>query len=391
MQFEFTNKHKITFGSLIGIGAIAIAVGFAGGDATRSWSSLLLGNYYFMAIALAAIFFLAVQYVAEVGWSVVLKRVMLSFGPYLIIGGIGMVIIFLLGHHDIYHWTHKELYDKSSPEFDKVMFGKKGYLNVPFYTVRLICYAVIWAGFAWMMRKFSLLEDEVGGLTNYNKMTKWSAIFLVLFGVTSSTSAWDIIMSIDAHWFSTLFGWYNFISFFGSGLSLLAVVTIYLKRRGHLPLVNENHIHDLGKYMFAFSMMWAYLWFSQFMLYWYANLPEEVIYFMTRQEYYKVFFIGNLFLNFAAPFLILMMRGAKRKENAVLFVAVVILVGHWFDYFQMIMPGTVGSHWHMGFVEIGTSLFFLGLLLFVLFSTLSKTPLTPKNHPMLDESKHFHL
>jgi hypothetical protein len=383
-HFEFTNKYKIPAIVLIAVGALAIILGFASGDLARSWASLLLGNYFFMVIALAATFFLAIQYVAEVGWSVVIKRVLMSFGSYLIPSTILMILIFVFGHHHLYHWTHEGLNDP-------IIDGKRGYLNIPFYLIRLIAYAVIWSGFAFLMRKWSLQEDEIGGLSQYNKMSKYSAIFLVLYGVTSSTSAWDIIMSIDAHWFSTLFGWYTFASLFVTGLSVIALVVIHLKRKGYLPYVNENHIHDIGKFMFAFSVFWTYLYFSQFMLYWYANLPEEVTYFIFRQDHYKPIFIGLFFINFLAPFLILMTRGAKRKENTVVVVAVIIIIGHWLDFFMMIMPGTVGEHWHFGITEVGTSLFFLGLFMYVLFTTLSKTPLVPKNHPMLEESIHFHV
>jgi hypothetical protein len=391
MQFEFTSKYKIPAIVLMVLGGISIGVSFASGDVTRSWASLLLGNYFFMAIALAATFFLAVQFVAEVGWSVVIKRVLMSFGRYLIPSTIFMVLIFVFGHHYIYHWTHEGLTDPNSEHYDSIIAGKSGYLNVPFYTIRLICYALIWSGFAFLMRKWSLQEDELGGLVKYNKMTKYSAVFLVLYGVTSSTSAWDVIMSIDAHWFSTLFGWYTFASLFVTGLSMIALVTIHLKRKGYLPNVNQNHIHDLGKFMFAFSIFWTYLYFSQFMLYWYANIPEEVTYFIFRQDHYRIFFIGMLAINFGAPFLILMTRNAKRLENYVVVAAILIIIGHWFDFFMMIMPGTVGEHWHLGITEIGTSLFFLGLFLYMLFSTLSKTPLVPKNHPMLEESVHFHV
>jgi len=384
MQFEFTNKYKMPAIVLMALGIVSIAIGFAGGDATRSWASLLLGNYYFMSIALAATFFLAVQFVAEVGWSVLIKRVLMSFGAYLIPATILMIIIFLVGHHHIYHWTHEGLNDP-------IIDNKRAYLNIPFFTIRLVLYAIIWAGFAFLIRKWSLEEDQIGGLTNYNKMTKYSAAFLVLYGITSSTSAWDIIMSIDAHWFSTLFGWYTFSSLFVAGLSAVALVVIHLKNNGFLPHVNENHIHDLGNFIFAFSIFWTYLYFCQFMLYWYANLPEEVTYFIFRQEHYKVLFIGLFLINFAAPFLVLMTRGSKRHQSFMVITSIILIVGHWLDFFMMIMPGTVGENWHLGIPEVGTSLFFLGLFIYVLFSTIAKTPLEPKNHPMLDESIHFHI
>jgi hypothetical protein len=170
-------------------------------------------------------------------------------------------------------------------------------------------------------------------------------------------------------------------------------LVIYLKRNGYLPNVNDNHIHDLGKFMFAFSVFWTYLWFAQFMLIWYANLPEEVAYFVARQSpEFKPLWLMNVVINFLCPFLILMARDSKRADWTVVFVGCLLLMGHWLDVYLMIMPGTVGSaHAHIGFVEIGTTLFFAGLFLWVFFNSLSKAAVVPQKHPMLEESYHFHV
>lgn len=198
-------------------------------------------------------------------------------------------------------------------------------------------------------------------------------------------------MSIDAHWFSTLFGWYTFAGLFVSGMATMALLVLYLKKRGYMQHINENHLHDVGKFMFAFSVFWTYLWFSQFMLIWYANLPEEVVYYQTRWEYFRTLWIGNFIVNFIAPFLVLMTRDAKRKVQVLWVGGIIIICGHWLDVFLMVTPGTVGAHWHIGFVEIGTFVGYLGLFLFSTFRELSKAPLVAKNHPMLAESMHHHI
>lgn len=392
LNYQVTRNNNLLAGILIAIGAVSIVYGFASGETHRAWASLLMSNFYLMAIALGSIFFVAVQYVAEVGWSPGIIRIPMAISQYLPFATAFMIIIFLAGHHDLYHWTHEDLYDKNSPHYDPILDGKSGYLNIGFYVVRLFAYALIWSGFAFLIRRESLKEDIEGGLGFYNKNIKLSATFLVLFGVTSSTSAWDIIMSIDAHWFSTLFGWYIFAGTFVSGLTVMMLFVVYLKRKGYMPHLNENHVHDMGKFMFAFSIFWTYLWFAQFMLIWYANLPEEVVYYMARQSpHFRGLWLANVFINFFCPFLILMSRDAKRREGGLMFVGIIMLIGHWIDVYLLVMPGTVGTHAHIGIIEVGTTCFFAGLLIWVTFRNLAKASLVPKNHPLIEESYHFHI
>jgi hypothetical protein len=208
-KYELTRNNKMIPLIMMAIGVIAIAVGFMT-DTTRAWAVLLQNNFYFTAMALAGTFFVAVQYVAQAGWAVGIKRVPEAMGGFLKYGMAGMLIIFLLGHHDLYYWTHAELYDPKSPEYDAILAGKSGFLNIPFFIIRILTYSAIWVGFTYMLRKQSLLEDENGGLDPFNRSIYFSAVFIVLFAITSSTSAWDFLMSIDSHWFSTMFGWYTF-------------------------------------------------------------------------------------------------------------------------------------------------------------------------------------
>ena len=396
-KYELTQNNKIMPLVMMAIGVAAIVVGFMT-DPVRAWAVLLHNDFYFTAMALGATFFIAFNYVAQAGWAVGIKRVPEAIGGFLKFGMVGLILIFIFGHHDLYHWTHHHLYEKfladgvtPNPDYDRILDGKSGYLNMPFYITRIVLYAVIWIGFTYLFRKHSLAEDTEGGLTHYKKCVTYGAVFLVLFAVTSSTSAWDFLMSIDSHWFSTLFGWYTFIGLFVSGLAMICMFTLYLKSRGYMQHVTENHLHDLGKFMFAFSIFWTYLWFSQFMLIWYANLPEEVVYFHTRWAYYRTLWIGNFLINFIAPFLVLMTRDAKRQRVILWTGGIIIFIGHWLDVFVMVMPGTVGADWHIGFVEIGTMIGFLGLFIWSTLRELSKAPLVARNHPMLQESLHHHI
>lgn len=397
MNYTFNQKNKTIAFVLIAIGLVSIVASFLTHN-HQAWSNLLQNTFYFMAISLAGTFFLAVQYAAEVGWSVVLKRILEAMGTFLPFAAVLMMIVFfgnmIAGHnggHYIYHWLHHDLYDPASAEYDKIIAGKSGYLNLPFFVIRMLAYFAIWIGFTRLFRKLSLKEDIEGGNANYLKARKYSATFLVLFAVTSSTSAWDFIMSIDTHWYSTLFGWYTFAGMFISGIAVMNFILVYLVKKGNMPFITEHHLHDAGKFMFAFSIFWTYLWFAQFMLIWYANVPEEVTYFMIRFDHYRPLFIANFLINFITPFLGLMTRDAKRKLNLLMTVSVILFIGHWIDVFLMVTPGVVKEHWHIGWMEIGTTLGFLGLFIYVVGTSLSKAPLLREKHPLLQESLHHSI
>jgi hypothetical protein len=358
----------------------------------RLIANLWLNNVYFTGISVVGVFFVAVQYVAYAGWSVPIKRVLEALTGYLPVGAVLMLIIFFIGQHQLFHWTDHTLYEVDHPNYDPIIAGKAGYLNIPFYVIRTVLYFAIWIGFTWWLRNQSIAEDLHGGLTYYQRSIRISAIFLVFFGVTSSMAAWDWVMSIDTHWFSTMFGWYVFASWFVSGLAATTLIVVILKQNGYLPMVNANHLHDLGKFIFAFSIFWTYIWFSQFMLYWYANIPEEVVYFNERLDSYHghyapVFFV-NLLVNFAFPFLVLMARETKRQMLILKIVCVAVLAGHWSDFYLMIMPGTLRAESGFGLIEIGGALLFLGIFLMAITRTLTRANLVPVNHPFLEESIH---
>jgi hypothetical protein len=363
----------------------------------RLIKNLWHSNVFFTGIALIGVFFVAFNYVAWSGWSVVIKRIPESFGSFLPVVGVLLLATFLGFKSDLFHWTYLPLFDKSSPEYDVIIAGKEGYLNFTFYVIRLVVYFISWYVCWYFLRKYSIQEDITGDIKWYNKSVYLSAGFLVIFGITSSMAAWDWIMSIDAHFFSTMFGWYVFASWFVTGLAVITLFVVYLKEAGYLQAVNENHIHDLGKYMFAFSIFWAYIWFSQFLLIYYANIPEEAVYFVERlqNDAYSPFFFFNLIINFLVPFLLLMTRDAKRQLMIVKVVAFFIIIGHWSDFYLMITPAILGENggfdfWFF-FVELGMFLVYAGLFLLVTLTALGRTPLIAKNDPMLEESVHHHV
>lgn len=353
----------------------------------KPWSALYVACIFFMLISLGVLAFYAIQQVAQAGWSPVLFRVMQGITAYLPVGSVLFFIFLILSG---LHFNHLFIWlDPNVVAHDKIIANKVGYLNFPFWIIRAAIFLIGWNLYRYFSRKNCLAQDQAQDDSFYKKNFKISAAFLVFFIVTESIMSWDWIMSIDPHWFSTLFGWYVFASFFVSAITTICLVTLYLKSKGYLQYVNTSHIHDLAKFMFGFSVFWTYLWFSQFMLIWYADIPEEVTYFVTRIQVYNLPFFGAVVMNFVFPVLILINTDFKRITSILIIAGIVILVGHYIDFFNMVMPGTVGDQWFIGISEIASVFFFLGLFIYVVFSALTKAPLLPRRNPFIEESKHF--
>jgi len=354
----------------------------------RPWAAVYVAAFFFFMISLGVLAFYAIQRAAQAGWSPILFRVMEGITAYLVPGGIIMIILLATS---VAHMNHLFVWmDPEVVTYDEIIQSKSGYLNGPFFLIRAVIFLGGWILYREYSRKLSLAQDESNDNSNFVKNFRASAGFLVFYLISESMMSWDWIMSVDPHWFSTLFGWYMFASMFVSGITVIAMVTIYLKSKGYLPDVNNSHIHDLAKFMFGMSIFWTYLWFSQFMLIWYSNIPEEVTYYVTRITDFKLPFFGMVVMNFIFPLLLLMNSDFKRINWFVVMAGVVILAGHYLDIFIAIMPATVGNQWYIGIPEIGAILFFAGLFILWVFRAISKVPLQPKRNPFIEESKHFH-
>lgn len=357
---------------------------------TRFWIGLLHNSIFFAFLTVISVFIQAAVQLAQGAWLVAYRRVPEAIGANVwLFGGISVLIGLLVvlvynpgGHNPIYHWVH--------PEGDAILMGKKAFLNPAMYAGFTIITVALWAYFGRKFRSSSLAQDAAprNSTKLYWKRVTLSGLFLLVFALTMmSTSPWMFIMSIDSHWFSTMFSWYTFSSVLVSGLGVVLLFTVYLRNQGNLELVTKEHIHDLGKFQFAFSILWTYLWFSQFMLIWYGNLPEETIYFQWRMHGpYSVIWFAVLIINFVAPILILMSRPSKRNYFTVCFMAMLIIFGHWLDFYQMMYPGTMGTHFTINWYELGILAGFSGLLIFSVSRTLAAAPVTPTNDPMLKEA-----
>ncbi|MEY3687623.1 MAG: hypothetical protein RIR84_464 [Bacteroidota bacterium] len=401
-QFEISAGYKKWTNILLGVGGLAFVLGvvFLGMSKdelaqTRFWSVLLQNSTFFLLVVNASMFFICVTTLAMGGWQMAFRRVPEAISSVVPVFSILALLVFvglIFGHkHSIYHWL-----DKDHVAHDPILKGKSAFLNPTFFMVWTIITLLLWSFVGAKMRKLSSEADESMDQEASKKFiwnnTVWAATFIVFFALTvASTIPWLWLMSIDAHWYSTMYSWYTFASTFVAGMALVAIFVVYLKNQDYLEYVSEEHLHDLGKFMFAFSVFWTYLWYSQFMLIWYANIPEETVYFKPRMQgpYRGIFFL-NLIINFVLPFLLLMRRGSKRNFTTMTFVAVLIILGHWIDFYQMVMPGTLHEHYSLGWFEFGILIFYAGLIMYFVGRGLTKKPLLAVHHPFVKESLIHH-
>ena len=350
-QFTFEQKQKNVLLGFMALGFISLIASYfidptlqySPTTHTRFWTNLLQNSAFFTLISFTAIFATAATITMYAGWHTAFKRIWEAIGMFLPIGlgGIAIVGIASMMHlHHIYHWA--DSVESLVKAKDKVLLGKLGFLNFGFYFAAIFIFGGAWYFFMRKFRELSLAQDNDSDQTEfpfYQNVKVWAAIFLPIAGFTSAAAIWLWLMSIDAHWYSTMYAWYTTASAWVSCLAITILFLIYFKTKGYFEWVTENHLHDLGKLAFAFSVFWTYLWFSQYMLIWYANIGEETVYFHQRMGEFPVLFYGNLLLNFVLPFLILIRNDTKRKFGSMAFACILILVGHWWDFFQMVKIG----------------------------------------------------
>lgn len=425
--YNISSGLRTLFLAMIGIGVLCMAITFIGADDahhSRFWSNFLHNSVFFTGIAIMASFFIAASILAYAGWFTAFKRLfeaITAFLPY----GLGLVLIVAVGNylhlHHLYHWT-----DAEAVKNDPILLGKSGFLNSNFYLIATLLFGGAYVVLINKIKSLSVAEDKTpdSSFKLHKDQRFWAAILLPVIGFTSVILIWQWIMSVDAHWYSTMFAWYTLASWFVSMMCFATLSLLYLRGNGYYQNLNQHHIHDMGKFVFAFSVFWTYLWFSQFMLIWYANVGEETIYFKERYDNYPVLFFSNLAVNFVLPFIVLLRNDTKRKIGTLSFVAIIVFIFHWVDFFLMIKPGVLhtvheaaghGAHGaedhaghdhshtaeHVsnfvsgftmpGLLELGTMLGFLGFFCLIVFNALGKHPLTPKNDPYLEESLHHHV
>ena len=350
----------------------------------------LTGWSFLLTTSLGGLFFLVFNHLTRAHWSVVINRInegLVWAFPLLFLLGLPL----LFGMHDLYHWTHAELYDPNSPKYDEVLAGKRAYLNVEFWSVRMVVYFAVWTLISYRLYTFSLRQDVDPDPSLQQKMRNTSAWGLPLLAVTTAFASYDILMSTDPHWFSTIFGIYFFAGGILSAVAAITFLTLTLQHTGGLlqNVVTPEHYHDLGKYLFGFVVFWAYIAFSQYMLYWYGGIPEETVWFQHRLRagwgWHSAFLV---LFHFLVPFLVLLPQATKRAYPVLGGMAVWLIGMHWFDLHWVVVPvlrDSAGFHWLDFTCWLGLTGVFVGGLVY----RLSRHSLVPQNHPSLAESLHF--
>lgn len=368
--------------AVLGVGALLIGLKLA---PQRALAALLLGNTYFLMLAVTALVFIAIQNLVGAGWPVLFRRVPEAMTAYLPAGGLGLLVV-LLGSHSLYHWAHH-----TAGVHDAILEAKAGYLNLPFWSLRALVILVLWWVFARAIVLNSRLQDSDGDVERTHRNKRLSAAFMLVFGVTFTFASIDWVMSLEPHWYSTMFPWYMFGGAFLHALAAIALATVLLDRRGFFPRFNEHHRHDLGKYVFGFGVFWAYLWFCQFLLIWYANIPEETAYYALRSSpSWLAVQTLSLAANFLVPSALLLRIRSKKDDRVLLAACVSVCLGRGLDLYVMIMPSVAGGSARPHWVDVPVFLGLAGVFVLLFDRAFAAAPAVPEKDPYLVESLHHH-
>jgi hypothetical protein len=367
----------VVCGGLAVLGGVALAVGMLRSP-ERAWLNVLLVSYYLLSLGLGALVFVALQYVTGAGWSVGLRRVPEAMAAILPVAALGLAVVFLV-RPSLYPWTNET--GAASPL-------RHAWFSWPFFLARAVFCLACWIGLGFALVQASRRQDRDGELRHTTSNTRRSAVFLVVFAVTFWLASQDWLMSLDADWSSTIFAVYQFGGLFLGGLAAIALLAACLQWLG--PLRNVfvgDRVHDLGKLLLGFSGFWGYLWYSQSMLIWYVNSPEEAVWYTRRLHgnWMPLFYV-NVFLNCIIPLVVLMPRAARQRIGVLAAVSLVILAGRWVDLYLQILPRSgeaplAGATWELGLAVGATGLFAL-----VFFAALGRAAVIPVGDPLLPET-----
>jgi len=402
IQFQIPGSLKSLLLGLVALGAVSLAVSFLGfGHETSrhigedghqhhtnlGYHVLLVGTYFVLGLSITGIFFTAIQHITGSHWSVTVRRIFESYGLYtpflfLLLGGV------ILGMHDLYEWADPVVREK-----DHLIHHKAGYLNPTFFVARLLFFVLVWSVFAYIFHSKSVAQDESKDVMITKTLAKFAGGFILFFALSWSFASFDLLMSLSPHWFSTMFGVYAFAGAFQTSLVTYLLVIYILKKNGYYgDVVNENHYHDIAKFLLGMTTFWAYVGFSQYMLIWYANIPEETFFYemrMTGGWGYLTFLLP--FVKFVIPFLLLLNRPNKRNLDFLYKLALYLLFVQFFELFWLVFPASFENFSLIHFVlAFGGTIGIVASFGLVLFWNLSKHKLIPVGDPRLEDCLHHH-
>jgi hypothetical protein len=372
-------SRNIAWG-LVAAGTAAIAIGLAA-DPHRTWPDLLLNGFYTIALALGGMVFISLHYLSGASWSANIRRIPEALMSALPVAAVFMLVLFF-GRESLYPWSRGGYTAQPALAL---------YLGTPFFFARMALFVGIWMLFAWRMRRASLREDFDPAPIYHRRLVRSSAAFVVVFAISFSLASFDWLMTLVPHWSSTMFAVYAFAGVLVGGIAAITLCVVLLMERGYLAgVVNENHLHDLGKLMFAFSIFWAYIWVSQYLLIWYGNLPEETSYYLSRTgDAWIAVFLLNLVVNWVVPFVVLLPRSTKRNPVVLKWIAILILAGRWLDLYLAVMPQTMTAP-SMRALDLLILAGYAGAFFLLATRALARAPLVPLNNPSFYESLAHH-
>ena len=376
------------------LGAALTLLALLSDDGTsRLASGYLIGFGFVWAIVLGSLFFVALQHVTGSVWSVTMRRVAemlaskmgliaLLFVPVAVFAAMGTTF-------HLFEWT-----DPKHVTGDPILEGKAPYLNIPFWLLRAALFFLLWTVFAWFFVRQSLKQDTgEAGVGATVTMRRLSAPFMVLFGLTLTFASFDWLMSLEPHWFSTIYGVYVFSGVTLAGLAAITLAVLAFRKRGWIEpsLLSADHLYSLGALLFAFTCFWAYIAFSQFMLIWYANIPEETIWFVKRMQggWLAVTWLVA-FVRFVVPFFLLLSRDAKSDPKRLKLAAWIILAGQLLDLYWLVAPAHMEAP-KLPLAEVGPALLLSGILVLFLGRFISRHRVVAVGDPLIEKSRHFHL
>lgn len=384
-KLQISGGFRIACLVLAAIGVICFILGLRT-DPETTWGSYLVAAYYFIELAVGAAFFLAIQYISQSGWSSAFRRIPEAIMTWIPLAAVFFLLLYF-GMHTLYHWSHEDVVAT-----DPLLQHKTAFLNIPFFFTRMAVSFLLWTILVLTLRKLSLREDSIdpsdhaGILSIFHKSEIYARILIFVLALTFSVSAFDWIMSLQPHWYSAIFAFKDFVAAFLHGTSMITLTVFILYRLGYFPFLNDYHLHDFARYIFILCIIWGYMWFSQFIIIWYGNIPEETqFYFYRWQDGWKILFWLQIILNWGVPFMVLLPVQPSRKMNVIIGVIIVLMIGQYIDIFVEVMP-SVTAEPAFGWINAGIFLGFSGLFALTVATALSRAGLIARNHPYLEES-----